>query len=102
MSSADFLPGAQVEEIRYQQSEWKAGYAAVIRHKQWTIVGVALAVYLALRRWKVPVFAILVWGLAFVLAFGPVILILVTIEAHRRRRVRQALVATFADNPFPV
>ena len=101
MSAADFLPRAQVEEIRYQQREWKAGYAAALRHRQWTILGVALGVFVALRRWKVPVLAIVIWGLAFVIAFWWLIVILGVIEVRRRRRVRRSLAATFLDDPFP-
>jgi hypothetical protein len=48
-----------------------------------------------------PVAAIVAWGLAFVLAFWPVILILVVVEVRRRRRVERSLVSTFADDPFP-
>ena len=102
MSASDHLPRAQSEEIRYQQREWKAGYAAALRHQSWTTVGAATAVFLALRRWKVPVLIIAGWGLAFALAFWWLIAILFVIELHHRRRVRQALVATFADDPFPL
>jgi hypothetical protein len=101
MSGAVFLPRAQVEEIRYQQREWKAGYAAAVRHNRWTTVGVALVVFAALRRWRVPVLAIAAWGLALILAFWWLILILLAVEVGRRRRVHQALAITFVDDPFP-
>jgi len=70
-------------------------------HERWTILGVTLAMFLALRRWKVPVLAIAAWGLTFVLALWWLILILGVIELHRRRQVRHALSATFALDPFP-
>ncbi len=101
MSAADHLPRAQAEEIRYQQKEWKAGYAAARRHQRWTTMGVIVTVFLALRRWKVPVVAIVAWGLALVLAFWWLILLLAVIEVRRRNRFRGVLEATFADDPFP-
>jgi hypothetical protein len=39
MSATDHLPRAQAEEIRFQQREWKAGYAAARRHQRWTSSG---------------------------------------------------------------
>ena len=101
MSANDYLPRAQAEEIRYQQREWKAGYAAAHRRHRWTILGVALLVYLALRSWRVPVVVIAAWGLAFVLAFWWLVLILGAVEVRQWRQVRRALAATFADDPFP-
>ncbi len=101
MSAGDYLPRAQAEEIRFQQREWKAGYAAARRHQRWTIVGVALAVLLAFRRWKVPVVAIAAWGFVFVLAFWWLIVILGVMELRRRRQIRRALADTFANDLFP-
>lgn len=101
MSAIDHLPRAQAEEARFQQREWKAGYAAARRHQTSTLVGLALVVFVAMRRWRVPVVAIVAWGLAFVLAFWPVILLLVVVEVRRRRLVERALVSTFVDDPFP-
>jgi len=49
-------------------------------HERWTILGVTLAMFLALRRWKVPVLAIAAWGLTFVLAFWWLILILASLN----------------------
>lgn len=76
--------------------EWKAGHAEARRHKQWTTFGVAVLVYLAFRRWRVPVPVIAARGLAFVLAFWWLILILGVVEVRRRWLVRRALVATFS------
>jgi hypothetical protein len=64
-------------------------------------VGLAVVVFAAMRRWRIPVVAIVAWGLTFVLAFWWLILILVVVEVRRRRRVQRALVSTFADDPFP-
>ena len=101
MSATDQLPRAQAEEIRFQQWEWKAGYAAARRHQRLTLVGLAIVVFMAMRRWRVPVVAIIAWGLTFVLAFWPIFLLLAIIEVRRRRRVRRALNATFKDDQFP-
>jgi len=101
VSAADYLPRAQAEEIRYQQREWKAGYAAARRHDQLTLVGVAVAMFLALRRWKVPAVAIIAWGLALAVAFWWLILVLAIIEVRRRHWFRTAVAATFTDDPFP-
>ena len=101
MRATGHLPRTQAEEIRFQHREWKAGYAAAHRHQRWTLVGVAVVVFVAMRRWRVPVVAIVGWGLVFVFAFWPVILILVVVEVRRRRRVRRALASTFGDDPFP-
>jgi hypothetical protein len=101
MSAIDHLPRAQAEEIRYQQREWKAGYAAARRHQRWTLVGLFVVVFVAMRRWRIPVVAIMAWGPAFVLAFWPVLLILVVVEVRHRRNVHRALLSTFADDPFP-
>ena len=102
MSSSDFLPRAQAEEIRYQQREWKAGYAAARRHQRWTTIGVAVTVFVAMRRWLVPVCAIIAWGLVFALAFWWLIGILVAVEFRRRHQVQQALANMFTDDPFPL
>jgi|GEM_PF-5886664 len=101
MSAIDHLPRAQAEEVRFQQREWKAGYAAARRHQRWTLVGLSVAVFLAMRRWRVPVVAIIAWGMAFVIAFWWLILILAVVEIRHRRGVQRALASTFADDPFP-
>jgi hypothetical protein len=101
MSATDQLPRAHAEEIRFQQKEWKAGYAAARRHQRWTLVGLAVVAFVAMRRWRVPVVAIVAWGLAFALAFWPVILALVVVEVRQRRLLHRALIRTFADDPFP-
>lgn len=99
MSATGHLPRAHADDLRVQQREWMAGYATARQHQRWTLVGPAVVV--AMRGWPVPVVAIGDWGVVFVLAIWPALLMLVVVEVRRRRRVRRALRRAFADDPRP-
>jgi uncharacterized membrane protein YkvI len=91
----------QVEQIRYAEAEWKAGYAAAVRHKRWTVAGVIVAAVVVLRRHGFPYLIALLWVAIGCLCLWPIVAMGLVLEHRRRKAVRAALVHRHSDDPFP-
>jgi hypothetical protein len=95
------MTSRQIEEVRYQERQWKAGYRAARRHREMTVVAIVIAAVVLLRRWRFPTAVIFAWITAALICFAPVWIVAGLFEIRRRHKVKAALRLTEKDDLFP-